>query len=181
MVNNEIIGQWSSAFFSLVVEEKEVKKYSNEAGILITLFKKYPDFLSICSSSILSFSEKDKIIKETFADFSIYIINLLLFLAQENYFHYSILILKEFVNQCNDYYDIEYGVVYSVIKLNQEQIKKIKKKISILTNKNIELVNKIDESLIAGIKVKVKNQVFDGSIKGQIDQLKSSLLKNSQE
>lgn len=181
MINDIVVSQWSSAFFNLVVEEKKIKEYSSEAGILIDLFQQYPQFLDVVGSSVLPMAEKSKIIKETFADFSHYMINFFLLLAQEDHFRYSSIILKEFRKQCNAYYGVEYGIVYSVVKLNKEQIKKLEKKVALLTNKTVELVNKIDESLIAGVKIKVKNQVFDGSIKGQIDQLRNSLLKNNQE
>ncbi|MGL5268695.1 MAG: F0F1 ATP synthase subunit delta [Spiroplasma sp.] len=181
MINSFIISQWSSAFYNLVVEEKKIKEYSYEAIVLIDLLQKYPEFLDIVSSSILPFSERSKIIRETFADFSLYTINFLLLLAQENYFRYLLVILREFVSQCNAYYHVEYGVIYSVVELSSQQIKKIEKKISLLTSDAVKLVNQIDKSLIAGIKIKVKNRVFDGSIKGQIDQLKNGLFKNSQE
>jgi len=146
---------------------------------LINLFKKNPKFLDIASSSILSFSEKNKIFKETFSDFSIYMINFLLLLVQKKYFHYVSLILKEFRKQCNAYCNIQYGIVYSVVELKPTQMKRLEKKISVLTNNTIELINQIDESLIAGIKVKVNHQVFDGSVKAQIDQLKNNLLENN--
>ncbi|MDQ7982938.1 MAG: F0F1 ATP synthase subunit delta [Spiroplasma sp.] len=181
MIDDTIVSHWSNAFFQLAQEEKKVKQYSNEAGILIDLFTKYPEFLDVVSSSVLSFSEKSKIIKTTFDKFSRYMINFFLLLTQEGYFRYSLLILKEFRRLCNEYQGIQYGVVYSVVELSARQIKKLEQKISSIISKTVELVNKIDQSLIAGVKVKVKNQVFDGSVKGQIEQIKSSLEKNNQE
>lgn len=181
MINETIVNQWSHAFFQLIIEEKKVKQYSKESVILIELFTKYPDFLHIIDSAVLPFSEKMMIIKTTFKGFSKYMINFFLLLAQENSFRYSLLILKEFRKQCNAYYGIQYGVVYSVVLLNSAQMKKLAAKVETVTNKSVELVNKIDESLIGGVKIKVKNQVFDGSIKAQIDQLRSNLLKNNKE
>lgn len=181
MIDNTIVSHWSNAFFQLAVEDKKVKQYHSEAGMLIELFTKYPRFLDIVSSSVLPFTEKSKIIKTTFNKFSRYMVNFFLLLTQEGYFRYSLLILKEFRKLCNAYEGIEYGVAYSVVELSPKQIKKLEQKVSAIVNNNIELVNKIDESLIAGVKVKVKNQVFDGSVKGQIDQFKSNLLKNNQE
>lgn len=181
MINSFVISQWSSAFFNLVAEENKIETYCDEARVLSELLQKYPEFLDIVSSSVLSFAEKSKIITKTFSDFSPYTVNFLLLLAQENYFRYILVILREFLNQCDNYYGVEYGVVYSVVELNLEQMKKIEKKISLITNNTVKLVNQIDKSLIAGIKIKVKNQVFDGSIKGQIDQLRNGLSKNNQE
>lgn len=182
MINEEIITQWGSAFFELSLESKEPKKYLSQSVVLIDLFSKYPELIEIINSYTLPFNEKRKIIEDTFQDFLPYTINLFLLLAQKNYFNYVRLILKEIRKQLNNYFDIQYGTVYSVVPLSEEQMKKIQKNIRLkLNDSNVELVNKIDEELIGGIKVKVKNEVFDGSIKGRIDQLKAILLKNKQE
>lgn len=178
MVNETIITQWSHAFLQLVIEEKQVKQYGEEAGILIDLFTKYPDFLNVVASGVLPFAEKTSIIKETFKSFSKYMINFLLLLAQQNYFRYAVIILKEFRKECNAYDGIQYGVVFSVVPLTSGQMKQLEAKVKAVTKQTVELVNKIDASLIGGVKIKVKNQVFDGSVKTQIDQLRSNLLRN---
>lgn len=179
MLNENIIIQWSHAFFQLVVEEKKVKVYSEESVVLIDLFTKYPEFVHIVDSAVLSFSEKTAIIKATFNDFSKYMVNFLLLLAQENCFRYIFQILKEFRKACNAYYGVQYGVVYSVVPLTKNQMNKMAAKIKVVTKQSVELVNKIDPSLIGGVKVKVKNQVFDGSVKAQVDQLRSRLLRKN--
>lgn len=178
MINENIVSQWSHAFFQLVVEEKKVKEYNQESVILIDLFTKYPEFVHIVDSGVLPFNEKMTIIQTTFKHFAKYMINFLLLLAQENCFRYALTILKEFRKECNAYYGVQYGVVFSVVLLSSIQMKKLEAKVKAVTKQTVELVNKIDESLIAGVKIKVKNQVFDGSVKAQIDQLRSNLLKN---
>lgn len=178
MINENIVSQWSHAFFSLVLEEKKIKEYSEESVVLIDLFTKYPEFLHIVDSGVLPFFEKTTIIETTFKNCAKYMINFLLLLAQENAFRYSLLILKEFRKECNEYYGIQYGVVYSVVPLTSAQMKKLEARVKEVTKQTVELVNKIDESLIGGVKIKVKNQVFDGSVKAQINQLRSNLLKN---
>lgn len=178
MIINEIVSQWSSALFQLAQEENQIKKYCEEIDILVNVVVSNPKFLDIIKSSNLSFLEKSKILKESFSSFSIYIINFLLFLAQENNFGFLLPILKEFHSQCDDYIGIENGVVYSVVRLSVVQMKKLEEKLSLSTKSTVNLVNEIDDSLIAGIKIKLKSQIFDGSVKGQIDQLKSILLNS---
>ena len=43
--------------------------------------------------------------------------------------------------------------------------------------KKVELKNQIDESLIGGVKIVIKDRVYDSSIKYKLEQLKSSLIK----
>ncbi|MFA6852321.1 MAG: F0F1 ATP synthase subunit delta, partial [Bacilli bacterium] len=45
------------------------------------------------------------------------------------------------------------------------------------TTKKVELVNKIDKSIIGGIKVVIHDRVYDDSLKNKLDSLKSGLLQ----
>jgi len=155
-----------------------VTQYGQDTNVLIDLFANYQTFLDIVSSgSSLTLALRKKIIIETFkGNVDKYLLNFFLLLVEQRHFRYVRLILKEFRKLCNEYYDIHYGIIYSVIPLSDQQIKKIKSKIEKIVNHKLEVVNKLDPSLIGGIKIKVNNQVFDGSIKGQIEQLKGDLL-----
>ena len=73
--------------------------------------------------------------------------------------------------------DIEEGIIYSTIKLNEDEINKISEALTKRTSKKVELKNQIDESLIGGVKIVIKDRVYDSSIKYKLEQLKSSLIK----
>ena len=45
--------------------------------------------------------------------------------------------------------------------------------------KKVELVNRVDASLISGVRVVIGNEVIDGSMKSRIETLKNELLKES--
>ena len=68
------------------------------------------------------------------------------------------------------------GIVFSTYKLNQEQILLIEKVIKNKRFKNIKLENKIDKSLINGIKIIIDNKVYNYSIANDIDMLKNKLM-----
>lgn len=179
MMDEAIINQWSNALFQLAKENNKITKFTEESTDLIDIFASYPQFIDIVSSNNLSKEVQKSIIITTFENnIEPYILNLFLLLIDGHYFRYIRTILKDFRKLCNEYHDINYGIIYSVIKLTPQQIKQIQTKIEKIINHKIEVVNKIDASLIGGIKVKVQNQVFDGSIKGQIEQLKQELLNH---
>lgn len=179
MMDEDVVNQWSNGLFQLTKEIKKVTKFAEESNQLIDIFATYPDFIDIASSSNLTTELRKSIIIDTFQNrIEPYLLNFFLLLIDQHQFRYVRLILKEFRKICNEYHDIHYGIIYSVVKLSSQQIKKIQVKIEKIINYKIEVVNKVDESLIGGIKVKVQNQVFDGSIKGQIERLKSQLLNH---
>ena len=179
MMDEAVINQWSNGLFQLAKANNKITKFAEESTDLIDIFASYPQFIDIVSSNNLSKEVQKFIIITTFQNnIEPYILNLFLLLIDGHHFRYIRAILKDFRKLCNEYRDINYGIIYSVIKLTAQQIKQIQTKIEKIINHKIEVVNKIDASLIGGIKVKVKNQVFDGSIKGQIEQLKQELLNH---
>lgn len=179
MIDEDVVNQWSNGLFQLAKEIKKITKFAEESNQIIDIFTTYPDFIDIVSSSNLTTELRKSIIIDTFEKWVVpYLLNFFFLLIDQHHFRYVRLILKEFRKICNEYNDLSYGIIYSVIKLPSQQIEKIKVKIEKIINHKIEVINKIDESLIGGIKVKVQNQVFDGSIKGQIERLKSQLLNH---
>lgn len=62
-------------------------------------------------------------------------------------------------------------IVYSPIKLDKADMKKISEFISSKYSIDADLENKIDESTIAGIKIAYKDLLLDYSLKGKLNRL----------
>jgi len=67
--------------------------------------------------------------------------------------------------------------VVSVKELTTEQIEKLKEKINTLVDANvIEIENKIDKSLIAGLQIRIGDTLIDANVKHKLNQLKRKLV-----
>ena len=66
--------------------------------------------------------------------------------------------------------------VTSAVKLNKNEKTKLNKQLSDQLGKKIELSESVDESLIGGVVIRIGDKVLDGSIKGRLDSMRSSLL-----
>ncbi len=72
------------------------------------------------------------------------------------------------------------GIVYSVKKMEIDQLKDLKKAISVkkdIPEKSIELENRVDPRLIGGFIVKFENEIFDGSLVSKIARVKKALIE----
>jgi len=69
------------------------------------------------------------------------------------------------------------GIVYSVYPLKEDLLSDLQNALSHKHGCDIRLVNKIDTSLIQGIKVEIDNFVVDGSTKAKLSSMKEQLLK----
>ena len=67
--------------------------------------------------------------------------------------------------------------VTSAIPLSEAQLNSLKEKIEASTNSKVEIKTFVDESIIAGLVIKVGDRLVDASYKGQLADLKKQLSK----
>ena len=83
----------------------------------------------------------------------------------------------KFQSLCYEYLGIEVGKVYSAYPMNDEDIEKIEVAMSQKEKKKVKLNLVIDESLIGGIKVEIRNHVYDDSLSYKLESLRQELLR----
>lgn len=68
---------------------------------------------------------------------------------------------------------------YSINKIHDDIITAIIKGIEDSTGKNVELDSQINKELLGGLKLRVGNTIFDGTIANQMAKMKKVLLQNN--
>ncbi len=169
---------YANAFFALAEENNKLNIYFDDVLAIKKVFMENKELLSLLTNYLLNEEERIAIIDKVFA-----------FLNEENSRNFLKVIMSnhklnyvEDIMDCfhdlyNNKFHIEKGIIYSSIKLNEDQISKIEKAFYAKKKQKVQLENKIDESLIGGIKVIIKDHIYDGSIKNQLESLKSTLKK----
>ncbi len=67
-------------------------------------------------------------------------------------------------------------IVTTAIALSDKQRQLINQNLKVLHPEGVELVEKIDESILGGIRLRVGSKEFDSTLKGRLQQVKVSLL-----
>ena len=110
--------------------------------------------------------------------FILNVLNFLLLLIEKD----RIGFLKEKVVQLEKIYlekqNMIIAQVKSVIPLSEYQANKLTENLEKKFNKKIILKQEIDKSIIGGLYVVVGDEVIDGSVKSQLQQIKSQVLNN---
>lgn len=174
---NEIASRYGIALFSIAEERNEVNSLQLQAKELKKILLENPGFITLLSNAFLSHEEREGIIDKTLSSFDKDIVSLLKLLVDNNRAKYIIDVLDAFNSLCNNYRNVDEGLVYSISLLDEQSKKQLEKKISKLENREVELINKIDSTLIGGIKVVINGHIYDGSIKNKLEQMKLDLLK----
>lgn len=174
---NEIASRYGQALFSLANELNKVNEWQEEVKELKNVLKKNDDFVMVLESPFLLIEERISMVDKVLVDVTDEIKSLIKLLIKNNRISLIYEVLSSFNSYCNESRGVEEGLIYSTIPLDEPTLLKIQEKISNRENTKIELINRIDPSLIGGVKVVVNNHIYDGSIKNHLEMMRTDLLK----
>lgn len=176
-MNADVYSRYANALFALIDEESELLSYQNALKELVNIFEEHPKFLQILSSEFLDFEERCKISDALVKNFKLAYLNSFMKVLIENHRICQFKkIQREFNLLVNEKRHIQEGIAYSAFKLDSKQISEIESAIEANVHCKVELINKIDETLLGGVKVVIHDRVYDGSIKAKLNNMKKELL-----
>ena len=151
----------------------------SEVKQLLELLNDSPELEKALSSPILETEAKKKIIIEIFSNkVNSSLLNFLKLLADRQRIGILTSILNRFLEIYRENSNIALATVTSAVELTDEQKGLITQKIvNIAGTEKLELVTKIDPSLIGGFVASVGSKVIDASLASQIRKLGLSLSK----
>ena len=161
----------------MALEENKIDSWQKDVKTLKSIFQENTDFIMILGSSFISLEERLEIVEKTLVGVDKNIIGLIDVIMENNRTDLILDVFESFNSYCNQYRGVSEGLIYSTLKLDQTVIDQIEKKISKIENNKVELKNVIDPSLIGGVKIVIKDHIYDGSIKHNIEMMKKDLLK----
>lgn len=168
-----VIKSYADALFQVGKSENCLDKIYEEYTLINTTLSY--DFLRLFSNPKISKNEKLQLVQTTFKDSNIYLLHFFQILVKKNQF----LKVLEIYNQFKQCYYEEKGIlealVYSAVELDKSQIQNIKHTFEKKYNKEILIQFIKDESLIAGLKVKIKDDVYDNTLVNQLKRLKEKI------
>lgn len=169
---------YGGSLYDLALEENLGEVILEQIQQIRQIFGENPEYLSLLSEPSLTKKERLDMIEAAFgSQAERYLVNFLKLLCERG-------LLKEFSGCCEEYtrrYNLDNGiaeaVVTSAIALNHKQLAALTEKLSKITGKKISLTQKLDASVVAGLKVEVDGKLFDGTVQGRMSEL-SSKIKN---
>lgn len=169
--------RYASAFMGVTREKNLSTPVAEDMKLIFQTISNSKELLKVLKSPIIKQDIKINILDELFGkhisketkDF----LNFIIGKDREELIHH---IAKCYI----DIYDFDNGIVNAELKsafeLDETYLSSIKNKIEFLTGKKIRLKSGIDNSLIGGFSLKIKDTVYDASAKRQLELLKKQLL-----
>ncbi len=174
----EIVSKrYAKALFDICIEDNSIDKVQEDALQIVNLYNEEEDFKTIMSHPNLSSEDKFNLLKKSFGDNmdkTLYgFFHVVLTKNRETYIYD---ILTSFLEYVDEYKGVTVATVTTAKQLTDEQIEKIKSKLSIKLNKKVNVDVVLDQSLIGGLVINVDGLLIDSSIKSSINNLTKTLL-----
>lgn len=170
---------YSEALFELAKEEKKLDQFKNDLSAMDDVLCSSEELKQVLKHPKVEKKDKKHILEQIFKDVDPYVINFAKLLIDKNRFAHFHEICKCYYNSYNEYNNIEVAYVQSATKLSDEQIKAIKDMLEKKTNKAIEIKTKINEDLLAGVRIKIKDEILDNSAAARLERMKENVVKTT--
>ena len=166
--------RYALAIYDIAVENNKVREIHETLDSLLNLYEKDKEFKNLMLHPLIKREEKKKIANAAFSDADEISKNIIDYLIDKDRMSIIRFIATEYLKI---YYkeNNEISVTATFPKeINEEQRKKLLQKLENKTGKKVVLDIKIDDSIIGGGIVRINDDVIDGSIKRQMENIKNT-------
>lgn len=177
MSDSLVAKRYALALFQLAKEHQLLEQVEVEIRVVKDVFANNPDMNAVLKSPKLSKEKKKEILKEVFASASPYVQNTLMILIDAHREDEIPEVAEGFIELANEERGVADAKVYSVRPLTDPEREALSlsfaKKVG---KKSLRIENIVDSNLLGGIKLRIGNRIFDGSLRGKLDRLERKLL-----
>ena len=173
---DKVSSRYAEALLEIAGMTYSYAAYKQQAKVVSKVFKDNPEFGVLFQKTQISNEEKKALIQSVFGKkIDPMMINLMCLLVDKHRMGLVSEIMDDLVHMANKKLAIEEGIVYSIRPLPDSDIKALEKQLSLKHHVTVELVNKIDMSLISGLKIKFNESVIDASLSAKLEGLRETL------
>ncbi len=173
---NLIAGRYAEALFQVGEENNSTTNLYEELNAVIDILKSNQDFYNVLKSPLVTKGDKKDLVEKVFGNqISDNLNNFLKIIIDKDRVAALEAVQKSCKALLNEKNNIIEGSAITAVPMSQEELKQLEAKLSSKYNKNVTLENKIDESILGGVLVRLGNEEIDGTVKTRLTKMKDQL------
>jgi F-type H+-transporting ATPase subunit delta len=178
MSDQAVANRYASALFELAKEQGQIQKVNEELQAVKEVIEKTPEFIQFLVHPKVTKEQKQTFIEQNFGRvISKTSLHGFLILVDRNRTESLVPMIKKFKELAYAAQNMAEAQVYSAKPLTEKEQEEIAKTFAKKTNKTkLEVSNIVDSDLIGGIKIRIGDRIYDGTVKAQLDRIKRSLV-----
>jgi F-type H+-transporting ATPase subunit delta len=167
---------YGQSLYDLAAEEGFSEEILKQMEAVDGIFRDNPDYITLLLEPSIPRRERLGLLEEAFKDqLHPYLQNFLMILLENS-------LLRGFSSCVRTYrasyykdHGIEEATVTSAVKLTDEQAQALKSKLEQISGKSIILKQKVDSSVLGGLRVEIAGQLLDGTVMGRLADLRKKV------
>jgi F-type H+-transporting ATPase subunit delta len=169
--------RYSKALFDLALEKNMIKEVRVDLEMIYKVCTDNPDYRQLLDNPLIEEKTKSSILRELFeARVNPLSYKFLQLLSRKRRSGFILEMIDKYVEMVLDHQGILSCLLVSSQEVETDQVNAIKERIEKMTGKNVVFSYLIDESVIGGFIVKIKDTVIDLSIKTQLEKMRIRLV-----
>ena len=167
---------YGQSLYDLAAEEGLSEEILKQMEMVDVLFKENPAYITLLSEPSIPRRERLGLLEEAFKDqLHPYLLNYLMILLENS-------LLRGYSASCRTYrssyykdHGIEEATVTSAVALSQAQAEALQARLEAISGKKILLRQRVDSSILGGLKVEIGGKLLDGTVMGRLTDLRKKV------
>ncbi|KAB7707466.1 F0F1 ATP synthase subunit delta [Bacillus aerolatus] len=177
MSNSAVAKRYALALLEIAKEHQQLQLIEEELRVVKTVFQENKELLLLLESPKLTIQEKKELLKSAFSEASTYVVNTLMILTERHREEYITDVADAYIELANAERGIADATVESVRPLTEAETTQISAQFAGKVGKQaLRITNIVDPALLGGLKVRIGNRIFDGSLRGKLNRLEKQLV-----
>lgn len=176
---NQVGSVYGQALYGLARDENLSDIVLQELTVLEQSFQSEAQFLLLLSAPNVPVEERCKILDDCFrGKVHQYVLNFLKILMEKGVIKAFFDCVRSYREQYNEDHHILPVTAVTALPLSEEQIKRLTDKLSAITGKNAQIINRVDPDCLGGVRLDYDGKRVDGSVANRLEAVRN-LLKNT--
>ena len=172
--------RYGEALFQLATDKGIEEKLISELQTVKEVFQNEDKLNDFLTHPRVTNEEKSNMIDSAFEKLDRYVINTLKLLVERDRTDNVPAIVDEYVRIHNEAKGTVIATVYSTRALTEDEKTQLAASFKTRFNKeNVMIENEIDPSLLGGVKIRVGNTIYDGSLHNKLNRIKHNIVSES--
>ncbi|MBR2188941.1 MAG: ATP synthase F1 subunit delta [Eubacterium sp.] len=160
---------YGGTLYDLVTEEGREEAFLDQMIQIRDLFREYPEYPGLLMEPSVPFSERAHLIDEAFGEGAEpYLVNLIKLLCEKGLLYEYAACTEEFESRYDAAHGISRAEVVSAVPLSGQQREQMKKKLEQISGRKIRLYEKVDPSVMGGVRIELDGRQLDGTVQGRL-------------
>jgi len=168
--------RYADALFQLAKEKGNIEQITEDLRVARQVFQENKQLNAFLTHPQVNENDKKQFLTTVFVNAETDVLNTLKILAERKRITIIPEVTDEFIHLVNEEKGIAEATVYSVRELNKEEKQKLEKSFANRMNKQaIRVKNEVDPQILGGIKIRIGNTIYDGSVRGKLGRIERDI------